>query len=249
MADEESERITSATSHKSKNGKIKGPPRDTHPKNNGTRHRVYYIEENDASKDQLGITEPPLPQDDDSSSVTSLFDSNILTLPDEPKRENLPKPQGNVKLEPIPDALKSSVFYIGGDDDAQEGRKTSVQSIYENRKEIRRKSIAAPPSPSKRRWNRIQSSILQKKNSKDDNERLEFTPPDGGYGWVIVIAACVVQIWIMGFIKSYSVLYVQIIAAFPNSSAYHASWIPALLSTIGLLVGKYTHTNISVTLF
>lgn len=66
----------------------------------------------------------------------------------------------------------------------------------------------------------------------------EFVPPDGGYGWVVVIAACVVNMWIVGFIKSYSLLYLEIINEFPDSSAYHASWIPALLSTIGLLTGE-----------
>ena len=65
----------------------------------------------------------------------------------------------------------------------------------------------------------------------------EFVPPDGGYGWVIVLAACVVNCWTVGFIKSYSVFYVDIIDTFPNSSAYQASYIPALLATIGPLIG------------
>lgn len=71
---------------------------------------------------------------------------------------------------------------------------------------------------------------------------VEFTPPDGGYGWVVALAACLVNVWIVGFIKSYGVLYVHVRSAFPEASAYHTSWLPALLSTIGLLIAPLTGT-------
>lgn len=72
----------------------------------------------------------------------------------------------------------------------------------------------------------------------DGIEEDVFTPPDGGYGWVVVMAAFFAQIWIVGFIKCYSMMYIEIIAAFPLSSAYHASWIQAMLTTLGLLFGE-----------
>ncbi|XP_076034827.1 monocarboxylic acid transporter silnoon [Oratosquilla oratoria] len=68
----------------------------------------------------------------------------------------------------------------------------------------------------------------------------EFTPPDGGYGWVVALAACIVNMWIVGFIKSYGVLYMGIRQAFPGTSAYVASWCPALLATTGLIIAPVT---------
>lgn len=59
-------------------------------------------------------------------------------------------------------------------------------------------------------------------------------PPDGGYGWFIVFGAFSVQFWVAGLVKSYGVLYVEIMETFPNSSASVASWIPAVLSALCL---------------
>lgn len=60
------------------------------------------------------------------------------------------------------------------------------------------------------------------------------TPPDGGYGWVVVFGAFMVQFWVAGLFKSYGVLYVEIMETFPDSSESVASWIPAALSTLCL---------------
>ncbi|XP_013178858.1 PREDICTED: monocarboxylate transporter 2 [Papilio xuthus] len=59
-------------------------------------------------------------------------------------------------------------------------------------------------------------------------------PPDGGYGWVVVFGAFMVQFWVAGLFKSYGVLYVEIMETFPDSSESVASWIPAALSTLCL---------------
>ncbi|XP_055620650.1 uncharacterized protein LOC129764973 [Toxorhynchites rutilus septentrionalis] len=67
-------------------------------------------------------------------------------------------------------------------------------------------------------------------SSDDDDEG----PPDGGYGWIIVFGAFSVQFWVAGLVKSYGVLYVEIMENFPNSSATTASWIPAILSALCL---------------
>ncbi|CAK1591704.1 unnamed protein product [Parnassius mnemosyne] len=59
-------------------------------------------------------------------------------------------------------------------------------------------------------------------------------PTDGGYGWVVVFGAFMVQFWVAGLFKSYGVLYVEIMETFPDSSESVASWIPAALSTLCL---------------
>ncbi|RXG54926.1 Monocarboxylate transporter 12, partial [Armadillidium vulgare] len=69
------------------------------------------------------------------------------------------------------------------------------------------------------------------------NSPPEFIPPDGGYGWIVAFSACVVNFFIVGFIKGYGVLYLALMAKFPNASSYQASWLPVFLSTTGLLIG------------
>ena len=64
----------------------------------------------------------------------------------------------------------------------------------------------------------------------------DFTAIDGGYGWLVVFGAFSVQFWVAGLVKSYGVLYVEILENFPNASAAVASWIPAILSALCLVL-------------
>lgn len=59
---------------------------------------------------------------------------------------------------------------------------------------------------------------------------------DGGYGWLVVLGAFSVQFWVAGLVKSYGVLYVEILETFPNVSSAVASWIPAILSALCLVL-------------
>lgn len=61
--------------------------------------------------------------------------------------------------------------------------------------------------------------------------------PDGGYGWVIVFGAFFVQFWVAGLVKSYGVLFVEVMETYSDSSAAVASWIPAILSALCLALG------------
>lgn len=73
-----------------------------------------------------------------------------------------------------------------------------------------------------------------------------IVPPDGGYGWVVVFGAFFVQFWVAGLVKSYGVLYVEVMETFKGSSATLASWTPAVLSCLCLMLGWYffcTHYN------
>lgn len=106
---------------------------------------------------------------------------------------------------------KAASFYIGGDD--------ALSPPI-----TRQKSLTGPSTP----W----------KVPAAGSRVVEFTPPDGGYGWVVALAACFINLWIIGFTKSYGVLYVAIRETFPEASAYHISWVPSLLSTVGLLTGQ-----------
>ncbi|KAF9417231.1 hypothetical protein HW555_005633 [Spodoptera exigua] len=56
-----------------------------------------------------------------------------------------------------------------------------------------------------------------------DSSAESTAPPDGGYGWVVVFGAFMVQFWVAGLFKSYGVLYVEIMETFPDSSESVAS--------------------------
>ncbi|XP_076160926.1 monocarboxylic acid transporter silnoon isoform X2 [Ptiloglossa arizonensis] len=69
---------------------------------------------------------------------------------------------------------------------------------------------------------------------------ITYVPLDGGYGWVIVFGAFFVQFWVAGLVKSYGVLYVEVMETFKDSTASVASWIPAILSCLCLALAPVT---------
>lgn len=115
---------------------------------------------------------------------------------------------------------KVASFYIGGDDGF---------SPREDKVSSPRSSVVGP-------------RLVPLDEGDARGKAIEFTPPDGGYGWVVALSACFINVWIVGFVKSYGVLYVEVRNAFPEASAYHASWLPSLLSTVGLLIAPVTGT-------
>lgn len=86
------------------------------------------------------------------------------------------------------------------------------------------------------------TSSTKKKKPKCETKKsrnIKYVPLDGGYGWVIVCGAFFVQFWVTGLMKSYGVLYVEVMETFKDSTASVASWIPAILSCLCLALGKY----------
>ncbi|XP_017788101.1 PREDICTED: monocarboxylate transporter 12 [Habropoda laboriosa] len=106
-------------------------------------------------------------------------------------------------------------------------------------------SLTARPLIAKSRELRsTKSSVTKKKKpKKNETKRLRNTthlPLDGGYGWVVVFGAFFVQFWVAGLMKSYGVLYVEVMETFKDSSAAVASWIPAILSCLCLALAPVT---------
>lgn len=104
-------------------------------------------------------------------------------------------------------------------------------------------SLTARPLIAKSRELRSTKSSLTKRKKLRKSEtkkarNITFVPSDGGYGWVIVFGAFFVQFWVAGLVKSYGVLYVEVMETFKDSSATVASWIPAILSCLCLALGK-----------
>ncbi|XP_076674599.1 monocarboxylic acid transporter silnoon isoform X1 [Andrena cerasifolii] len=106
-------------------------------------------------------------------------------------------------------------------------------------------SLTARPLIAKSRELRSTKSSLSKKRRPKQGEikkprNTTLVPLDGGYGWVIVCGAFFVQFWVAGLVKSYGVLYVEVMETFKDSSASVASWIPAILSCLCLALAPVT---------
>ncbi|KAK9301077.1 hypothetical protein QLX08_006417 [Tetragonisca angustula] len=106
-------------------------------------------------------------------------------------------------------------------------------------------SLTARPLIAKSRELRsTKTSITKKKKPKKcetkKSRNIKYVPLDGGYGWVIVCGAFFVQFWVTGLMKSYGVLYVEVMETFKDSSASVASWIPAILSCLCLALAPVT---------
>lgn len=106
-------------------------------------------------------------------------------------------------------------------------------------------SLTARPLIAKSREIRTSKKINERKKSKDcktnqktRKKNVNLVPLDGGYGWIVVGGAFFVQFWVAGLVKSYGVLYVEVMETFRDSSAAVASWIPAILSCLCLALGK-----------
>lgn len=99
-------------------------------------------------------------------------------------------------------------------------------------------SLTARPLIAKSRELKRTNVINKKKDKNLKRPRnVNQLPLDGGYGWVVVFGAFCVQFWVAGLVKSYGVLYVEVMETFQDTSATVASWIPAILSCLCLALG------------
>lgn len=67
--------------------------------------------------------------------------------------------------------------------------------------------------------------------------KTKLVPPDGGWGWVVLSSALVVNFLIPGTVKSFGVLFVEFLHVFKASSTA-ASWMPALCYFLYNSLGK-----------
>ena len=171
--------------------------------------------------------------------------ADIIVSEEQPVRHHVPDPSSSLpsvrltespghpidtKLSPrLQPVLQNDAQTSANDsDDPEQTLESKAASFY-----IGDETLSPPPHEKTQT-----ASGIPWKVSVAGTEVVEFTPPDGGYGWVVALAACFINLWIIGFTKSYGVLYVSIRETYPEASAYHISWVPSLLSTVGLLTGQ-----------
>lgn len=104
-------------------------------------------------------------------------------------------------------------------------------------------SLTAKPLIAKSRELRLSKAQKKKKTNEENNEKCDAKVPDGGYGWVVVFGAFFVQFWVAGLVKSYGVLFVEVMETYKDSSASVASWIPAILSALCLALGMFFYNS------
>lgn len=75
------------------------------------------------------------------------------------------------------------------------------------------------------------------------SEKIEYqyVPPDGGWGWLVLVGSVLVSLLIPGTIKSFGILFVEFLEVF-NASPVAASWIPALTYFLYCSLGKTIDT-------
>ncbi|KAH8384558.1 hypothetical protein KR093_001022, partial [Drosophila rubida] len=117
-------------------------------------------------------------------------------------------------------------------------RKQQAASGTARAKCLRRaaKELELEQRPAQRRSKQQLAKDRDSSTSTTESSGGVAEPPDGGYGWFIVFGAFSVQFWVAGLVKSYGVLYVEIMETFPSSTATVASWIPAILSALCLVL-------------
>ncbi|XP_076287446.1 solute carrier family 16 member hermes [Lasioglossum baleicum] len=91
------------------------------------------------------------------------------------------------------------------------------------------------------------------KQIKHKTAEEDLVPPDGGWGWLVLLASVMVNLLIPGTVKSFGVLFVEFLEVFDASPAA-AAWIPALCyflySSLGplssVLSVKYSYRTVTL---
>lgn len=77
-----------------------------------------------------------------------------------------------------------------------------------------------------------------------DGQSYILVPPDGGWGWLVLLGSTLVNMLIPGTLKSFGVLFVEFTEAF-HASETAASWIPAICYFLYCSLGKYCNPIIN----
>ncbi|XP_017769802.1 PREDICTED: monocarboxylate transporter 1 isoform X1 [Nicrophorus vespilloides] len=96
-------------------------------------------------------------------------------------------------------------------------------------------------------------AIFLQNNGKEEMKNWKLVPPDGGWGWLVLLGSTMVNVLVPGTVKSFGVLFVEFLEVFEATPAA-AAWIPALCyflySSLGpvssILSLKYSYRTVTI---
>nr|XP_022907737.1 monocarboxylate transporter 13 isoform X1 [Onthophagus taurus] len=100
---------------------------------------------------------------------------------------------------------------------------------------------------------KIKRGVSIKESNEKNMRNWKLVPPDGGWGWLVLFGATLVNILIPGTVKSFGVLFVEFLEVF-DAGPSAAAWIPALCyflySSLGplssILSLKYSYRTVTL---
>ncbi|XP_076658055.1 uncharacterized protein LOC143362097 isoform X2 [Halictus rubicundus] len=127
-------------------------------------------------------------------------------------------------------AEKSNEKLVNGSSSREDKQQHHVQFNKDSKKQYSRDE-RSQPTPS------IPTSAI---STSEDNSSLgqlcEGTPPDGGWGWVVVVAAFIVNLIGDGVTFSFGVIYVEFLNYF-DEGKFKTAWIGSIFMAMPLLCG------------
>lgn len=83
------------------------------------------------------------------------------------------------------------------------------------------------------------TSLKKKKEPKEKFDYENFVPPDGGFGWVVVVTAFFVQFIVLGIMNNFGILFTALIDDF-KSSKQETSWVGSINYSVMFMTGPLT---------
>jgi len=82
----------------------------------------------------------------------------------------------------------------------------------------------------------------EKSNGKELNDEVEeessiVTPPDGGWGWMVVLASFLIHVIADGIVYSFGIFYMEFLHYFKGGKG-ETAWVGSLVPGVCLTVGK-----------
>ena len=79
---------------------------------------------------------------------------------------------------------------------------------------------------------------MEEKETQRSEEDLKVKPPDGGYGWLIVIGAAITHFFLVGMARCLGVVYIELKQKYGGTDVQTA-WVAAIFNTCRSLFGRY----------
>jgi MFS family permease len=137
----------------------------------------------------------------------------------------LVKPEENLPLI----ATKKSMEEEGEEEEDEDGRPVLHVQFDNEKKAEPAKGTTSPTSS-------VSSSSSSSSSSSDSLDLSEASPPDGGWGWVVVAASFVINLIADGITFSFGVIFVELLKYFGQNRGTTA-WIGSLFMAMPLLSG------------